>query len=64
MLDPLRVAVVGEAAHHTLQQTNLPIRLAQQQRPAVGRQPAAIKPPYHLPRKMCFKGDLGLVTLK
>src|SRR2546426_3078890 len=49
MLDPLPSAVVGEAGRDALQQTNLAVRLAQQQPTAVGGQLAAIKSPHDLP---------------
>ena len=63
VLDPPRLTMVGETAHHPLQQPDLAIRLPQQQAAAVGGQPAAVEPPHHLPRKMRFKRELNLSTL-
>src|SRR3990172_8769852 len=63
MLDPLRLARIGEAARHAPQQSDLAIRLSQQQRAALGRQLCPPKLPDHLPRKMRFKWELRLATL-
>src|SRR5579863_828988 len=63
MLDPFGITRVGEAVRHAPQQTNFAIRLAQQQRPALGRQPVAGKLRHHAPRKMSFKRESLLCTL-
>jgi hypothetical protein len=63
MLDPLRLARVGEAVRYAPQQTYLAIGLAQQQRPALGRQPVTGKLRHHPPRKMSFKRESLLCTL-
>jgi hypothetical protein len=54
---------VGEAVRHAPQQTHLAIRLAEQQRPALGRQPVTGKLRHHPPRKMLFKRESPLCTL-
>ena len=49
VLDPLRLSVIGEAACHPPQQTDLAISLAQQQRTTIAGQPASLELSYHLP---------------
>ena len=47
MLHPPGCATVGETLRYALQQIDLPVRLAQQQRPAVGRNLTTREPSLH-----------------
>src|SRR6516162_4700916 len=63
MFHALRLARIREAGGHTLQQTDLAVYCAQQQRPTVGGHPRTVEPGHYLSREMCFKRESCLVTL-
>jgi len=63
VLDPVLPPPVGETGRHTLQQTDLAVHLAQQQRAAVARHLPRGEARLHTARKMRCKLEDFLVTL-
>ena len=63
VLDLILIAAIAKAARQTPQQVDLPVRLAQQQRPAVARHLAGCEPGFNPARKMGCKCKRFLVTL-
>ncbi len=51
MLDALLRTMIGETVSKPFQYSGPALHLAQQQSPAVGRDLAAVEPPYYFPRK-------------